>query len=168
MEETLRRLDNERRAALVDDLEANFFKLESEKNELLDEIAVMSKHIVGSQKLCQNLTLQKQQLEVFFQRNPYPDPRETEEMSAQLGLGEAVIKVWFQNKRSRDKQRKFSHANRAAMRAALSVNPQSKENVSVQFGVSSSPILSNIQMLTSRICQYQSAMTAWNNQRHFC
>ena len=112
--------------------------------------------------------LQKQQLEVFFQRNPYPDPRETEEMSAQLGLGEAVIKVWFQNKRSRDKQRKFSHANRAAMRAALSVNPQSKENVSVQFGVSSSPILSNIQMLTSRICQYQSAMTAWNNQRHFC
>ena len=63
MEETLRRLDNERRAALVDDLEANFFKLESEKNELLDEIAVMSKHIVGSQKLCQNLTLQKQQLE---------------------------------------------------------------------------------------------------------
>ena len=60
---------------------------------------------------------QKQQLDVYFQVNPYPDPRETEELSKKLDLGEAVIKVWFQNKRSRDKQRKFSHANRAARRA---------------------------------------------------
>lgn len=63
MEETLKRLDNERRAALVDDLEANYFKLEAEKKGLLDEISTMSKHIVTSQKLCQNLSLQKVELE---------------------------------------------------------------------------------------------------------
>lgn len=106
---------------------------------------------------------QKQQLEIYFQHNPYPDPRETEELSAKLGLGESVIKVWFQNKRSRDKQRKFSHANRAAMRAAL--NAQNKENLKAQY--SSSPIFNNIQMLTSRISQYQSAMSAIQNQRNF-
>lgn len=107
---------------------------------------------------------QKQQLEVYFQHNPYPDPRETEELSAKLGLGEAVIKVWFQNKRSRDKQRKFSHANRAAMRAALNAQ-QNKENVKAQYATS--PIFNNIQMLTSRINQYHSAMSAIQNQRTF-
>ena len=40
-------------------------------------------------------------LEQYFRRNPYPDPRETEDLSKQLNLPENVIKVWFQNKRSR-------------------------------------------------------------------
>jgi hypothetical protein len=48
-------------------------------------------------------------LEQYFRQNPYPDPRETEDLSSQLVLPENVIKVWFQNKRSRDKQRKFSN-----------------------------------------------------------
>ena len=52
-------------------------------------------------------------LEQYFRRNPYPDPRETEDLSKQLVLPENVIKVWFQNKRSRDKQRKFSKDNKA-------------------------------------------------------
>ncbi len=54
---------------------------------------------------------QKWMLEQYFHQNPYPDPRETEELSKQLSLAENVIKVWFQNKRSRDKQRKFSKQN---------------------------------------------------------
>lgn len=108
---------------------------------------------------------QKQQLEVYFQHNPYPDPRETEELSAKLGLGEAVIKVWFQNKRSRDKQRKFSHANRAAMRAALNAQQNKENHLKAQYATS--PIFTNIQMLTSRISQYQSAMSAIQNQRTF-
>jgi hypothetical protein len=51
---------------------------------------------------------QKMMLEYYFERNPYPDPKEAEDMSERLCLSENVIKVWFQNKRSRDKQRKFS------------------------------------------------------------
>jgi hypothetical protein len=52
---------------------------------------------------------QKWMLEQYFKQNPYPDPRETEDLSNQLVLSENVIKVWFQNKRSRDKQRKYSN-----------------------------------------------------------
>ena len=51
---------------------------------------------------------QKSMLEYLFEYNPYPDPKETEDISIKLSLSESVVKVWFQNKRSRDKQRKFS------------------------------------------------------------
>ena len=51
---------------------------------------------------------QKSMLEFYFEYNPYPDPKETEDISDKLSLTENVVKVWFQNKRSRDKQRKFS------------------------------------------------------------
>jgi hypothetical protein len=37
---------------------------------------------------------QKRSLDEYFQRNPYPDPRETEELSQQLVLPESVIKVF--------------------------------------------------------------------------
>jgi hypothetical protein len=86
---------------------------------------------------------QKKQLDVYFQKNPYPDPRELEDLTQQLGLAEAVIKVWFQNKRSRDKQRKFSHSNRAALRQ--------KENMQKGNENISSPLVANLQMLSSRI-----------------
>ena len=56
---------------------------------------------------------QKNMLDVYFRKNPYPDPSETEELSQQLVLPENVIKVWFQNKRSRDKQRTFSHSHKS-------------------------------------------------------
>jgi FixJ family two-component response regulator len=58
-------------------------------------------------------------LDVYFQQNPYPDPRETEEISNDLNLPESVIKVWFQNKRSRDKQRKFSNRSRSRLLLAI-------------------------------------------------
>lgn len=44
---------------------------------------------------------QKSMLEYYFEHNPYPDPKETEDISVKLSLTENVIKVWFQNKRSR-------------------------------------------------------------------
>lgn len=36
---------------------------------------------------------QKRSLDEYFKRNPYPDPRDTEEISKQLVLPEIVIKV---------------------------------------------------------------------------
>ncbi len=107
---------------------------------------------------------QKQQLEIYFEQNPYPDPRETEDMSQRLGLGEAVIKVWFQNKRSRDKSRKFSHKNRAAMRA---LENSSKGNLQSATSLYSSPIYKNLQVLSSRINSYQNYMSAIQYQSAF-
>lgn len=107
---------------------------------------------------------QKQELEINFQKNPYPDPRDLEDLSISLGLGEAVIKVWFQNKRSRDKQRKFSHANRSAMRTMGVLNGKNVEN---KVQNDASPIMSNIQMLTNKINNYQNVMMAMQGQNLF-
>lgn len=85
---------------------------------------------------------QKKALDVYFQRNPYPDPRETEELSQQLVLPENVIKVWFQNKRSRDKQRKFSHKTRHATSGSESSS------------LNTSPLVANLQMLTYKLNSY--------------
>lgn len=85
---------------------------------------------------------QKLALDAYFRKNPYPDPKETEEMSEQLVLPENVIKVWFQNKRSRDKQRKYT--------------AKSRKNVQIeqQSTVNSSPLVANLQLLQSRLNQY--------------
>jgi hypothetical protein len=48
---------------------------------------------------------QKYALEQYFKQNLYPNSLEIEELSKTLGLGEYVIKVWFQNKRSRSKNK---------------------------------------------------------------
>ena len=55
---------------------------------------------------------QKQALERYYQFNAYPDPQQLEELSEQLTLSENVIKVWFQNKRSRNKQSKPTNSKR--------------------------------------------------------
>ena len=117
----------------------------------------------ASKKLRTTFTeAQKQALDVYFQRNPYPDPRETEELSQQLVLPENVIKVWFQNKRSRDKQRKFSHKARAALIVDSSASPS---NFGVaQTAYSSSPLVANLQMLTSRFNSYAAAAVAAHAQ----
>jgi hypothetical protein len=47
-------------------------------------------------------------LDQYFRKNCYPDPMEIEDLSQSLNLPEGVIKVWFQNKRSRNKQKKPS------------------------------------------------------------
>ena len=80
---------------------------------------------------------QKKMLDVFFKKNPYPDPRETEELSQQLALPENVIKVWFQNKRSRDKQRKFSNKSAAKLQSSM----QSSQAFS-------SPLIANLHFLS--------------------
>jgi len=79
---------------------------------------------------------QKKLLDFYFNKNPYPDPRETEDMSAHLGLPEHVIKVWFQNRRSRDKQRKFSRENNARLAAKKQINNEQ---------IQSTPLISNLQ-----------------------
>ncbi|CAF0971301.1 unnamed protein product [Brachionus calyciflorus] len=90
---------------------------------------------------------QKLALDAYFQKNPYPDPKETEDLSQQLVLPENVIKVWFQNKRSRDKQRKFSSKSRKSQ-------VQSQDH-----SQTASPIVANLQLLQSRLNQY-AALTA--------
>ena len=80
---------------------------------------------------------QKKLLDFYFNKNPYPDPRETEDMSVHLGLAEHVIKVWFQNRRSRDKQRKFSRENNARL-AARKVNNEH---------IPSTPLIANLEYL---------------------
>ena len=83
-------------------------------------------------------------LEQYFRRNPYPDPRETEDLSKQLILPENVIKVWFQNKRSRDKQRKFSN------------------NTNKGLGSEFTNQLNSLQFLTNAFAPYASAVAASN------
>ena len=55
---------------------------------------------------------QKQALDRYYQFNAYPDPQQLEELSEQLTLSENVIKVWFQNKRSRNQQSKPTNSKR--------------------------------------------------------
>ncbi len=100
-------------------------------------------------------------MDIYFNKNPYPDPSETQELSEQLVLPENVIKVWFQNKRSRDKQRKFSHSNRMLNKLAVL-----KSNT-VSQAITSSPISSTngsnnasfAQLLQSKFSTY-AAMAA--------
>jgi hypothetical protein len=42
-------------------------------------------------------------LDRFYATNRYPDPTQMESLSSLLSLEEKVIRVWFQNKRSREK-----------------------------------------------------------------
>ena len=42
-------------------------------------------------------------LDRFYVTNRYPDPTQMETLSRLLSLEEKVIRVWFQNKRSREK-----------------------------------------------------------------
>ena len=42
-------------------------------------------------------------LDRFYATNRYPDPTQMETLSRLLSLEEKVIRVWFQNKRSREK-----------------------------------------------------------------
>lgn len=98
---------------------------------------------------------QKKALDVYFRKNPYPDPKETEELSEQLVLPENVIKVWFQNKRSRDKQRKFSSKSRKNLIQHEETN------------VSSSPLVANLQLLQSRLNQYAALTAAVQNSQFY-
>lgn len=63
IEDELKRLDMERRAAMADNLEANYFKLEQERNELANELHGLSERTLIAQKLLQNLTNQRSELE---------------------------------------------------------------------------------------------------------
>lgn len=97
---------------------------------------------------------QKLALDAYFQKNPYPDPKETEELSQELVLPENVIKVWFQNKRSRDKQRKFSAKSK-------------KTCAQEQSSYVSSPIVANLQLLQSRLNQYAALTAAVQNTQYY-
>ncbi|CAF1001830.1 unnamed protein product [Rotaria sordida] len=54
---------------------------------------------------------QKQYLDRFYLTNHYPDPTQMETLSHLLLLDEKVIRVWFQNKRSREKNYSKSNHN---------------------------------------------------------
>ena len=85
--------------------ESNSTLEEKENNE--------SRLLTDSKKLRTTFTdNQKRMLDEYFATNPYPDPKEAEDLSQQLNLPENVIKVWFQNKRSRNKQKKSSVTKR--------------------------------------------------------
>jgi hypothetical protein len=110
---------------------------------------------------------QKKQLDFYFNQNPYPDPRETEDMSAHLGLPENVIKVWFQNKRSRDKQRKFSRENNSRVNKT---NQFSTNNTNEQPLNNASPLIVNLQLLTQLNNSFKAAAALQafaNNNRNF-
>lgn len=109
---------------------------------------------------------QKKQLDFYFNQNPYPDPREAEDMSAHLGLPENVIKVWFQNKRSRDKQRKFSRENNSRVNKTnqFSTNSSNEQLNNV------SPLIVNLQLLSQLNNSFKAAAALQafaNNNRNF-
>lgn len=113
---------------------------------------------------------QKVALDTYFRKNPYPDPKETEDLSEELVLPENVIKVWFQNKRSRDKQRKFSNKSKNNNQIAAQSKLQESQNTQNFF---SSPIVANLQLLSSRqnlyaaVAAAAAAVNASNTNNHF-
>ncbi|CAF3468572.1 unnamed protein product [Rotaria socialis] len=54
---------------------------------------------------------QREYLDRFYSTNRYPDPSQIETLSQLLSLDEKVVRVWFQNKRSREK----SHPRNSTM-----------------------------------------------------
>ena len=90
---------------------------------------------------------QKKMLDVYFRKNPYPDPSETEDLSQQLVLPENVIKVWFQNKRSRDKQRQFSHAYKSKKNQQHAY-PQETAKPASFAGLYDSPLVANLKNMS--------------------
>jgi hypothetical protein len=92
--------------SLINNYNSKSNQHEDKENQILDTKQ-------DSKKLRTTFTeTQKQMLDEYFAMNPYPDPKETEDLSNQLSLAENVIKVWFQNKRSRNKQRKSTNSKR--------------------------------------------------------
>lgn len=99
---------------------------------------------------------QKNMLDVYFRKNPYPDPSETEELSRQLVLPENVIKVWFQNKRSRDKQRQFSHAY-SKSKNMLKNQGIFKKDAHSAASIYDSPLVANLKNISSKFNSYTAA-----------
>ncbi|CAF0742750.1 unnamed protein product [Didymodactylos carnosus] len=68
---------------------------------------------------------QKWALDRFYATQSYPDPSQMELLSRQLSLEEKVIRVWFQNKRSRDKTRlpRFSHHSHTQTTTPMNSTP---------------------------------------------
>ena len=91
---------------------------------------------------------QKNMLDVYFRKNPYPDPSETEDLSQQLVLPENVIKVWFQNKRSRDKQRQFSHSYNKSKGTFKHQSLLQKESIARSAPVYDSPLVANLKNIS--------------------
>jgi len=109
-------------------------------------------------------------LDYYFNQNPYPDPRETEDMSAHLALPENVIKVWFQNKRSRDKQRKFSRDNNSRVSKSNHYPTTIPTNKNSNEHVNASPLIANLQLLSQLNNSFKAAAALQafaNNNRHF-
>ncbi|KAI3381922.1 hypothetical protein SNEBB_010697 [Seison nebaliae] len=48
---------------------------------------------------------QKKELIEAYKQNSYPDPQETKELSDKLEVTESTIKIWFQNRRAREKKK---------------------------------------------------------------
>jgi hypothetical protein len=121
---------------------------ENEQDENRDSEKV--KQSLNSKKVRTTFTdQQKAALDKYFRRNPYPDPKETEDLSRQLSLPENVIKVWFQNKRSRDKQHK----------ASKYVNPQKASDSNSSFEMNA-----NVHQQISNLQYYQAAFNPYMNQ----
>ncbi|CAF0756516.1 unnamed protein product [Didymodactylos carnosus] len=65
---------------------------------------------------------QKWTLDRFYAKQSYPDPSQMELLSKQLSLEEKVIRVWFQNKRSRDKTRSPRFLNQSRPQTSTPTN----------------------------------------------
>lgn len=96
-------------------------------------------------------------LDVYFRKNPYPDPSETEELSQQLVLPENVIKVWFQNKRSRDKQRTFTHKSKNMYKNQSLKKEGAASGNSLTASMYDSPLVANLKNISKFNSAYSAA-----------
>nr|ACO52025.1 POU domain, class 5, transcription factor 1 [Aquarana catesbeiana] len=80
---------------------------EAERNENLQELVNQEQVLIQSRKRKRRTNIEniaKDNLEIYFMKNPKPGPQEMEQIARHLHMAKDVVRVWFCNRRQKDKR----------------------------------------------------------------